>query len=604
MVNNPYPRDQFPQPAPWCPERVEGKYYPDDGRLTEPSEVRKGNMSLGDFLRESYGLTGSMFFVAVEQNGKAIYLSTPTGLSETHERFFDEAAFIAEVNRTQLGDNTPASDDSKLNAGTEVGACSPAANKRGGRHRHHRSNRALNRYANRGNRRSKKRPRAGRTRNAPRGRQAAMPIVPIQPRRSIMIGDSDALYAFYDNYFRCCQQTACKTIAKAWIKIVAPKKQSTHPYTRGDKSRPDWWPKVYFNVGEETRHKLPHREPDHIGRDERVFLLCHILRMVIEPRSTQHPAIRSQELSVRVLETVTTEALSSWFADRDCPRNLNKQCFLTEIFRIARQEERFRDGEIDSFTEVFIMSASDYEANKESASESDDEGPQDLEFTPASSAEPNDSQIMMPQAQAHDHSQTGNFSGTNFPDNVDMRAAHYPHPSFEHGMPERPNFVQTSDLGNHAPNYGHNHLGVHEMYSSGPATSRRPSTFSSPSEYSNAASPAVYSTWPAPNTPTNQPMYGFPPQLPSVQGFSGQIAQGSSYVPSSIDGLPRPDVQHGAVFASRSVGQSIMQHTSGYSNYLTEAPLVGSSIKTESEHHHAMMHGLTSRARVDTTHGG
>lgn len=89
----------------------------------------------------------------------------------------------------------------------------------------------------------------------------------MQPRKGIRIGDSDAVYAFYDHRLKCCQQTACKIIAKAWVKAVAPKKQTTNPYTRGDKTRPDWWPKTYCRFGEDEHKDLRHKEPDHLGKE-------------------------------------------------------------------------------------------------------------------------------------------------------------------------------------------------------------------------------------------------------------------------------------------------------------------------------------------------
>lgn len=51
----------------------------------------------------------------------------------------------------------------------------------------------------------------------------------VSSRRGIKVGDSEAVWSFYERRFKNCQQTACKLIAKAWVKAVEPKKQSTHP---------------------------------------------------------------------------------------------------------------------------------------------------------------------------------------------------------------------------------------------------------------------------------------------------------------------------------------------------------------------------------------
>lgn len=74
-----------------------------------------------------------------------------------------------------------------------------------------------------------------------------------EPRRTIQINDADEVTEYYYNTFRTIQQVACRLIAKAWIKALAPRKQSTNPYTGGQEHAPAWWP-------EGTIHK----EPDHI----------------------------------------------------------------------------------------------------------------------------------------------------------------------------------------------------------------------------------------------------------------------------------------------------------------------------------------------------
>jgi hypothetical protein len=49
---------------------------------------------------------------------------------------------------------------------------------------------------------------------------------------------------------------------------------------------------------------------------------------------------------VQKLEDITSEALSGFFSDKECPSNAAKKPFLKEIFRVARQEERFKNDEI------------------------------------------------------------------------------------------------------------------------------------------------------------------------------------------------------------------------------------------------------------------
>jgi hypothetical protein len=69
----------------------------------------------------------------------------------------------------------------------------------------------------------------------------------------LVISDHDAVTTFYMTRLRQMQQLMCKVVAKAWIKVIEPKKQSNFPYNRGDESKPAWWPR-------DVRHK----EPDHL----------------------------------------------------------------------------------------------------------------------------------------------------------------------------------------------------------------------------------------------------------------------------------------------------------------------------------------------------
>lgn len=77
----------------------------------------------------------------------------------------------------------------------------------------------------------------------------------------LRIGNDQALWDFYEERFKNCQQTACKLIAKAWVKAVEPKKQSAHPYTGSDEKAPEWWPKPW---GPSETERVRHKEPDHL----------------------------------------------------------------------------------------------------------------------------------------------------------------------------------------------------------------------------------------------------------------------------------------------------------------------------------------------------
>lgn len=87
------------------------------------------------------------------------------------------------------------------------------------------------------------------------------PPVTTLSKRSLSVGDTDALWNFYGQRFKGIQQNACKLIAKAWVKAVAPKKQTNNPYTAGDDKAPDWWPKRW---GPTKEDRVRHIEPDHL----------------------------------------------------------------------------------------------------------------------------------------------------------------------------------------------------------------------------------------------------------------------------------------------------------------------------------------------------
>jgi hypothetical protein len=71
--------------------------------------------------------------------------------------------------------------------------------------------------------------------------------------KPLIIGNADEVTTFLETRFRQLQQLCCKSVAKVWIKVIEPKKQTRYPYNRGEESKPDWWPS-------DVRHK----EPDHL----------------------------------------------------------------------------------------------------------------------------------------------------------------------------------------------------------------------------------------------------------------------------------------------------------------------------------------------------
>lgn len=65
--------------------------------------------------------------------------------------------------------------------------------------------------------------------------------------------------------------------------------------------------------------------------------------MIIEKKCE---AVQKANLNVKKLEEVTMEAMSNWFNDTDRPANSKKRPFLKEIFKVARLQERWKNGEL------------------------------------------------------------------------------------------------------------------------------------------------------------------------------------------------------------------------------------------------------------------
>lgn len=232
----------------------------------------------------------------------------------------------------------------------------------------------------------------------PTKRPRAVPRAPPEPeeedqmmrRRRIQIQKSDELWKFYEERFKNSQQSACKLIAKAWIKAVEPKKQSTHPYTGSDEKAPSWWPKPW---GSEKEHKVRHKEPDHLYKRERVHLLNHILNLVTEPPEKQHPGLQKLQLDVKKLEECTNEALSGFYAEN--ATNASKKSYINEIFKVAKQQERYKAGAIDGHTEVYVLctgdrygdQASENDNSSTSFAREDDDG-KPLDSTRVTAAQP------------------------------------------------------------------------------------------------------------------------------------------------------------------------------------------------------------------------
>ncbi|KAN0065859.1 hypothetical protein ACQY0O_000990 [Thecaphora frezii] len=141
------------------------------------------------------------------------------------------------------------------------------------------------------------------------------------PQFDVRLENEAARTAFLELRFGQLQQGVCKTVAKAWIKIIEPKKQTRCPYNKGEEGKPTWWP-------EGVRHK----EPDHLMKPERHSLLLTILR--------------SPKVQVARLQLATAEVVALIKAD--------KVSLLMDVYRIAREEEKMREAKVDMDTPMTV----------------------------------------------------------------------------------------------------------------------------------------------------------------------------------------------------------------------------------------------------------
>lgn len=103
-------------------------------------------------------------------------------------------------------------------------------------------------------------PPTSRKRSRTHHHRSAERSVPITSTKQLALGDDKGRHEFYNQCFKDMQQSGCKVLGKAWVKLLEPKKQSTYPYTKGEGGAPPWWPPT---VGPGS---IRHKEPDHLHK--------------------------------------------------------------------------------------------------------------------------------------------------------------------------------------------------------------------------------------------------------------------------------------------------------------------------------------------------
>ncbi|KAK3902533.1 hypothetical protein C8A05DRAFT_33763 [Staphylotrichum tortipilum] len=362
-----------------------------------------------------------------------------------------------------------------------------------------------------------------------------LPVI-VHSKVSLRIGDAGAVQRFYESRLKAVQQTACKEIAKAFVKVIAPKKQARNPYTGGLDTAPDWWPEKCGVDGKEVRHI----EPDHLHKPERIEVLKQILNLVINPEIQPPSMQRLEGLCVEKLETAAMESLSVFFQDPTKPRNARKRPILKELFRVARMEEKFRRDEIDAST-LIIVTADDmvmthcFDPSEEA--EDDRVSTADLGLTTITTAAM--PHALLPSLSPTVHSLTHQFQTSGFLQEMpvrpqpygspatlqsDLTADQYGYPTVsapDHPMPDHA-AADALQMHNMLVSPHHHHPGH-----PGHETSRRPSLFAPPTttaaEFNAPYNTTAWSHSPPPPppqaspattaaaTPESSPLFAFTP---------------------------------------------------------------------------------------------
>ncbi|KAK3379818.1 hypothetical protein B0T24DRAFT_170561 [Lasiosphaeria ovina] len=572
------------QPRPhWQNDRSAPEHSPNDDRYYELGTIRPPPLTIDRALREQCQINAQYYFLAARlDDGSHQYFSGPRRL-ETSEirKIFDMDRFLHHQRRGAAASSFQ--DDPGFPYEDVYHRESSGPDYAGRRSYDRRRVQAIDPFDDEGGRRTtRKRPRA---QVYQRDLDDDEPPVMVSSKKGIKIGNSEEVWNFYDQRFRNCQQTACKLIAKIFVKTIAPKKQSNNPYTQSDERAPDWWPKPWGTTKDE---KVRHKEPDHLWKKERLYLLNHILRMVVEPNAKQHKDIQKLDINVAKLEDVTMDALSTWFADKEKPGNAKKKPYLKEIFKVAKVEEQYKNGEIDGNTEVFVMAddkiPDNYQSDDDIAQSKDEEekahSVTSSRVSPPKTTAPHS---MMP-APGNDHSPATNVRASSFMSDIPVRGIQYPPPVMPSDLgPEQHSYVESGSMpvGGQAPLHTHGTIQMQDMIPSAHDSSRRQSLYNSPAELPGPSGAGLYSShWQQATTaPGNAPLYAFTPHQQAPQPPSGAFVPQQAVPINQSHQYSFNELPHSTnMFRSSSIGQPPVPQGQSYPNYLPHLPHDGRAV--------------------------
>ncbi|CEN59267.1 hypothetical protein ASPCAL01719 [Aspergillus calidoustus] len=158
------------------------------------------------------------------------------------------------------------------------------------------------------------------------------------PKTMLLVKNHALLRKYYERAFQSLKQANCRILAKAYIKLVEPRKQVNFPYNGRkvisgipqqldpETTKPPWWPT-----------EVVHREPDHLLKAGRVHLLVHILCELRESHGISVEKLREADQSIR-----------RQFSPPECLQ------VLDEIYRVRGEEESYLDGRTDDQAVVCV----------------------------------------------------------------------------------------------------------------------------------------------------------------------------------------------------------------------------------------------------------
>ncbi|RDW65797.1 uncharacterized protein DSM5745_09536 [Aspergillus mulundensis] len=168
-----------------------------------------------------------------------------------------------------------------------------------------------------------------------------MPMsITCHPRTMLSVSNESLLQKYYEKAFEALQQVNCRILAKAYIRLVEPRKQVNYPYNGHkvvagvsqqfdpEETRPPWWP---ASAG------VTHKEPDHLLKPERIRLLVYILCELRDSHGICVEKLREADQAIR-RQIAPPERLQ----------------ILDEIYRVRGEEERYLEGRSDAQTVVCV----------------------------------------------------------------------------------------------------------------------------------------------------------------------------------------------------------------------------------------------------------